>query len=79
MFNYNKIQNDDSQKPELFIVEVANCDKLNLRASNSCESEILEILEKGTQLQVEEIVDGWALVYTSSGRSGYVMENFIKI
>lgn len=90
--NYNKMSGEGAQKsieinvqseaiispkePKTFIVESKG--KLNVRKSADKDGERICQLDSGDQIQVEDIDNGWAHVYTSSGIEGYVMAEFIK-
>jgi uncharacterized protein YgiM (DUF1202 family) len=58
---------------------VISSGKLNLRTSPSKSGEILCILNPGEELLIEDLADGWAHVYTSSGAYGYVMSEYISL
>ncbi len=78
-------QNNEEVVNEVHYVDgvVSGCDKLNVRAENSKESEVLCIIDKDTALKVDLSVDDSAnkfyKIVTPSGVEGYCMKKFITI
>lgn len=60
---------------------VSGCERLNLRKEASKDSDILSVLNKGTELVVssEESTDEFYKVVTEAGVEGYCMKKFITI
>ena len=60
--------------------EVKTTDSLNLRKSASSSAKVLSVLPKGTKLTVAAKNTGtWVKVTTSSGQTGYVSGNYLKV
>ncbi len=53
-------------------------DKINLREGPATEYKILEVLDNGAKVTVVEESDGWYLVKTQSGKTGYVSGYYIQ-
>lgn len=53
-------------------------DKINLREGPSTEYDVLEVLENGAKVTVKEESDGWYLVVSQSGKTGYVSGYYIQ-
>lgn len=53
-------------------------DKINLREGPATEYKILEVLDNGAKVIVLEESDGWYLVKTQSGKTGYVSGYYIQ-
>lgn len=62
---------------------VSGCEKLNVRKESSKESDVLCILEKGSEVQVDLTEDNTSeefyKIITPSGVEGYCMKKFITI
>lgn len=67
---------DKPKEPAKYIV--VNCNRLNVREKPSMDSAILCVLNNSETMLVEDIVDGWAHVYTEFGIEGYIVEEYIK-
>lgn len=78
-------QNNEEVVNEVNYVDgvVSGCDKLNVRAKDSKESEALCIVDRDTVLKVDLSVDDSAnefyKIVTPSGVEGYCMKKFITI
>ena len=57
---------------------VVTADTLNVRAAASTDSERLGTLKKGTEVTIEETLDGWYKV-TASDLTGYVSAQYISL
>lgn len=59
--------------------KVANCERLNLRKEPNTNCDIVDVLEKGTDLIIspDEAPMGWYKV-TVNGVGGFVMSKFIE-
>lgn len=59
---------------------VANCTKLNVRKESSVESDIICVLDSGTEVMIEEnkSTDHFYRVILDSGVEGYCMRDFIS-
>lgn len=60
---------------------VTDCSRLNIRKSPYKQSEPLCVVDRGTQLTIDEsqsTVD-WYKVYTASGVDGYCMKKFVTL
>ncbi len=53
-------------------------DKINLREGPATEYDILEVLDNGAKVTVKEESDGWYLVVTQKGNTGYVSGYYIQ-
>ena len=66
-----------SEKPATISSALRN-DKINLREGPATEYKILEVLENGAKVTVIEESDGWYLVKTANGNTGYVSGYYIQ-
>lgn len=64
------------EEGELFKVRVTY-GKLNVRVGMSKEFDIIARLSNGAYIKVIETYDEWSKIYYKSGRTGYVMNEFI--
>lgn len=62
-----------------FYAKVANCEKVYLRGSANKDSEWVKILDRGTDLIVEEWDYDWYKASTNSGDEGFIMKAFVEI
>lgn len=62
-----------------FYAKVANCDKVYLRDSADKNSKWLKILDRGTDLIVEDWDYNWYKASTNSGTEGFIMKAFVEI
>jgi len=53
-------------------------DKINLREGPATEYDILEVLDNGAKITVKEESDGWYLVVSQSGNTGYVSGYYVQ-
>lgn len=60
---------------------VCNCDRLNVRKGPSLTSDILCVVERSTELVIneEESTDEFYKVYTEPGIEGFCMKNYVNI
>lgn len=60
---------------------VANCERLNVRKEPNTDSEVVCIINKGTEVILESIgvINGFYRVNTAHGAEGYCMEKYIEI
>lgn len=59
---------------------VYNTNKVYLRNAPVVEEgNEITVLDKGYEVFVSDILDGWCKVYTATGLEGYIMEEFVKI
>ena len=60
---------------------VTECEKLNVRAKASVESDVVTVITKGTKLTIEsfEVGSTWLKVSTESGVKGFVMAKFVTV
>lgn len=77
-------QNDNVIEPvvETVLGFVSGCEKLNMRKEPNKESDVLIILNKNTEVQVnmtESTTEDFYKVYGPNGVEGYCMKQFISI
>ena len=60
------------------VVIVANCNKLNVRATPSKEGTVRKVISKGDELQVLKRYDEWFRIQTVDGLVGFVMSEFVE-
>lgn len=65
------------QEEKTKLVTVTNCTQLNVRGKRSKSSPVLEIVNRGDELQVLEMFDFWVKVLVNN-EEGYVMKEFVK-
>ena len=60
---------------------VCNCEKLNIRKYASKDSEVLTIVDAGTELLIDssKSTANFYKVCTASGIEGYCMEEFVEV
>ena len=75
--NNSNSSNNLPVEGELFTVRVRPGTTLNVRTGMSKKNPILTRLPNGTYIKVVEIYDEWSKIYYGSGRTGYVMNEFI--
>lgn len=65
----------------LYLGQVYNCEKLNVRKQANKDSEVVEIIQKDDIVNVylNESTDDFYRVFTKSNSFGYCMKKFIKI
>jgi hypothetical protein len=70
-----------SQEPELVIGIVDNTERLRVRKEDNVDSEILCILEKDSEVNIDlqNSTEFFYKIMTSAGVEGYCMRNFIKL
>lgn len=56
---------------------VVNCKRLNVRNDPDAKSNVVEVLDAGSELTIDDVENGWVKVQTESGVAGYVMDKFI--
>lgn len=72
------VETTEETVKELKKVKVCKCNLLRLRESASTDAEVLEVIPVNTELTVLKNVDEkWSKVKLESGRTGFVMNNFI--
>lgn len=67
---------DPPNEPKTYFI--TNCNSLNMRNQPNKDGRVLCVLKSGAEVVVENISDGWAHIYLSSGIDGYVMEEYLK-
>lgn len=71
-------------KPAIYTVNkagtVTNCFRLNIRKEPSVDAEILKVISKGDDVEIddESTPDGWIAVILSDGTKGYTMTEYIN-
>lgn len=70
-----------SQEPELVIGIVDNTERLRVRKEDNVDSEILCILEKDSEVNIDlqNSTEFFYKIMTSAGVEGYCMKNFIRL
>lgn len=60
---------------------VANCEKLNVRRGPDADAEVLTVISKGTEVQIDifESTNGFYKVCTGAGIEGFCKEDFISV
>lgn len=72
--NFNEIQNDR------VVVEVANCEKLNVRSAPDGKASIFGVFPKGTRFHlIEDEHPTFYKIVTDEGLTGYAMKDFLKV
>lgn len=68
-------------EPKIKTGVVTECEKLNVRAKASVESDVVTVITKGTKLTIEsfEVGSTWLKVSTESGVKGFVMAKFVTV
>jgi len=51
---------------------------INVRSGRSTNSEIVGTLNRGDEVEIDSLKNGWAVVYRNGRRLGYVYENLLK-
>lgn len=69
------------EEPKIKTGVVTECEKLNVRAKASVESDVVTVITKGTKLTIEsfEVGSTWLKVSTESGVKGFVMAKFVTV
>lgn len=62
--------------PVKVMAKISNCELLNLRKAQNTTSEILEVLNKNSEIEVVSAKEEWTKVKVN-GKSGYVMSKYI--
>ena len=59
--------------------KVIDCEKLNVRRHASLEADIIEVIEEGAIVEINEkrSTDDWYSVCTESGTKGFCMKEYI--
>lgn len=70
---------DTKNESNNLIGKVVNCQALNIREEPSKDSDIIGVLKNGTIVEIEFSINGFYMVYTNYGISGYCMEDFIEL
>lgn len=78
--NINEAQTaSNTQSDKLKIVRVKHTTQLNLRQAPTVNSEVLEVLKPGTELQkMKDANTKWMKVKTSNNLIGFCMSEFIS-
>ena len=67
-----------SQDNSLKSTTVANCYKLNVRDKPDKLGSVILVLDVGEIVDIEQIIDGWAHIYTGTGMDGYVVVDYLE-
>lgn len=59
---------------------VVNCEKLNVRVEPTKESDVVCVIDKGTEVTIIDDPDNedWLWIYTKDNAEGYSMRNYLK-
>ena len=68
-------------EPEKVFGIVSDCEKLNLRKEPSKDSEVICVLNAGTELMIDsnKSNEEWLSVYNAEGLNGFCMKNFVTV
>lgn len=75
--SYESGPDEESTGP--FYAKISNCNKVYLRSDSNKDSEWIKILDKDTEVIVEDWNEYWYKVFTNSGAEGFVMKDFVEI
>ena len=69
----------DDETPEVLILGVVDCDRLNVRVGPDLDSEVICEITKGTKVEIVDNItyEDWYEVYIASGIGGFCMRKFI--
>lgn len=70
---------EQTPAPKEPVAATVNVGKLNVRSIAHTTGNILAIIDRGTELLVEDLCGDWAYVHTAYGISGFVMTKYIKM
>lgn len=72
---------DEPEVPKKAVGTVTGCVKLNVRAKPNAGADVLEIIEVGDRVTVDEksLGKAWYKVVTAKGTKGYCMKEYIAI
>ena len=74
----------EENKPAVYTIAkagtVTNCFKLNIRKEPTKDSEILQVISEGDEVEIldESTANGWLPVLLSDGTKGYTMRDYIN-
>lgn len=74
-------ENVDVQTNKAEIIGVVhNCSKLNIRKEPNVDSEVLCVVDSGSNLQIDLVnsIYGWFSVCTETGIEGFCMKEYVK-
>lgn len=71
---------ETSTKPEKVVGVVANCSKLNVRATPDATADVVCVIDVNSEVKidVEKSTADWVSVCTTTGIEGYCMRKFIE-
>ena len=58
---------------------VNDCEKLNVRANPTIDSEVVCVISKNDEVIIEDVFGDWYSVTTKDGDEGYCMSKFITV
>lgn len=81
MENYDGVMGDGAANQEELIGTVINCKTLNIREEPTTGSSIVTTVRMSDEVKIdiENPIDDWYLISTSTGAIGYCMKKFISI